>query len=365
MFIVDEVLLLQTMEENSQEIQFELVNNGAVGTILLTRPRALNALTLDMIRRMTSVLTRWEKDDQVKMIIVKGEGDRAFCSGGDVKSIANAKGETFQTDFIREEYKLDYLISQLSTPYISVWDGVVMGGGVGISRMGHIRIATERTVFAMPECSIGIVPDIGACYFLPQLPGKLGLFLGVTGTRMTGWECRKYGLATHYIRSEHVDHVLESLTSITSPDLRSISQVLVEKETGQPIEKRSDYLSENLDEINGAFNSQTYSEVIQKLKANKNSFSEETLSKISSSSPTSQALTFKQLSLATGSYKEALEIDFRLMSQRFQDPDFYEGVRAALIDKDGNPSWSPKTQEEVDEAAIEKYFAKQSIELDL
>merc|ERR1712029_578197 len=120
----------------------------------------------------------------------------------------------------------------------------------------------------------------------------------------------------------------------TSPDLRSISQVLVEKETGQPIEKRSDYLSENLDEINGAFNSQTYSEVIQKLKANKNSFSEETLSKISSSSPTSQALTFKQLSLATGSYKEALEIDFRLMSQRFQDPDFYEGVRAALIDKD-------------------------------
>ena len=134
MFIVDEVLLLQTMEENSQEIQFELVNNGAVGTILLTRPRALNALTLDMIRRMTSVLTRWEKDDQVKMIIVKGEGGRAFCSGGDVKSIANAKGETFQTDFIREEYKLDYLISQLSTPYISVWDGVVMGGGVGISR---------------------------------------------------------------------------------------------------------------------------------------------------------------------------------------------------------------------------------------
>ena len=119
--------------ENSQEIQFKLETNG-VGTILLTRPRALNALTLDMIRRMTSVLKLWDQDDQVKMIIVKGEGDRAFCSGGDVKSIAKAKGETFQTDFIREEYQLDYLISQLTTPYIAVWDGVVMGGGVGISR---------------------------------------------------------------------------------------------------------------------------------------------------------------------------------------------------------------------------------------
>ena len=119
--------------ENSQEIQFKLENNG-VGSILLTRPRALNALTLDMIRRMTSVLQLWEQDDGVKMIIVRGEGDRAFCSGGDVKSIAKAKGEPFQTDFIREEYQLDYLISQLTTPYISVWDGVVMGGGVGISR---------------------------------------------------------------------------------------------------------------------------------------------------------------------------------------------------------------------------------------
>ena len=127
------------MEENSQEIQFELVNNGAVGTILLTRPRALNALTLDMIRRMTSVLKLWDQDDQVKMIIVKGEGDRAFCSGGDVKSIANAQGETFQTDFIREEYKLDYLISQLSTPYISVWD-VGHGGRGGNIQVSKIKI---------------------------------------------------------------------------------------------------------------------------------------------------------------------------------------------------------------------------------
>ena len=177
--------------------------------------------------------------------------------------------------------------------------------------MGHIRIATERTVFAMPECGIGIVPDIGAGYFLPQLPGKLGLFLGMTGTRVGGWECQKYGLATHYIQSEHVDHVLKLLVTIPSPTVQSISQVLAENESIEPLEKTSSYLAENLDEINGAFNSQTYSKVIQKLKANKSKFSEETLKKISLSSPTSQALTFKQLSLETGSYKEALEIDFR------------------------------------------------------
>ena len=190
--------MLQTMGA-TEEILFNVLNNG-VGEIVLNRPRALNALTLDMIRKMTSTLKAWENDPGIKMIIIKGEGGRAFCSGGDVKSIAKAKGEKFQTDFIEEEYKLDYLISCLETPYLSVWDGIVMGGGVGISRMGHVRIATERTVFAMPECGIGLIPDIGSGFILRQLPGQLGVFLGLTGTRVTGWMCHQVGLATHYIR---------------------------------------------------------------------------------------------------------------------------------------------------------------------
>ena len=303
-------LVLQTME-SSQEITFVLENNG-VGSIVLNRPRALNALTLDMIRRMTATLEAWEADDKVKMIIVKGEGDRAFCSGGDVKSIAKAKGEPFQTDFIREEYRLDFLISQLKTPYISVWDGVVMGGGVGVSRMGGIRIATERTMFAMPECAIGLVPDIGAGHFLPLLPGKVGLFLGLTGHRVTGWECRDLGLATHYIPVKSLDTALDKVISLSEPSLENIKGTLAEFESVTPIEENADYMSKYFEEINLTFNVETLTDVITKLqRGTQSEFCRETLAKINKGSPTSLALTFRQLSLQTESYKEALIIEYR------------------------------------------------------
>ena len=303
-------LVLQTME-SSQDITFVLGNNG-VGSIVLNRPRALNALTLDMIRRMTATLEAWEADDKVKMIIVKGEGDRAFCSGGDVKSIAKAKGEPFQTDFIREEYKLDFLISQLKTPYISVWDGVVMGGGVGVSRMGGVRVATERTMFAMPECAIGLVPDIGAGHFLPLLPGKVGLFLGLTGHRVTGWECRDLGLATHYIPVKSLDTALDKVISLPEPSLENIKEILAEFESVTPIEDNADYLSKYFEEINLTFNVETLTDVITELqRGTQSEFCRETLAKINKGSPTSLALTFRQLSLQTRSYKEALIIEYR------------------------------------------------------
>ena len=306
-------LLLQTME-SSQEITFVLENNG-VGSIILNRPRALNALTLDMIRRMTATLEAWEKDDNVNIIIVKGEGDRAFCAGGDVKSIASAKGEPFQTDFIREEYKLDLLISTLRTPYISVWDGVVMGGGVGISRMGSVRIATERTVFAMPECAIGLIPDVGAGFFLPLLPGKLGLFLGLTGHRVTGWECRHLGLATHYIPVNRLDAALAKVTSLTEPSLENIMRTLAEFESEAPIENNADYLSKYAEEINLTFNAESLTDVITNLqRGTESEFCGESLAKINKGSPTSLALTFRQLSLQTSSYREALIIEYRYIN---------------------------------------------------
>ena len=296
--------------ESSQEISFKLENNG-VGFIVLTRPRALNALTLDMIRRMTAILMAWEKDDKVKMIIVKGEGDRAFCSGGDVKSIASAKGESFQTDFIREEYKLDYLISTLTTPYISVWDGLVMGGGVGVSRMGGVRLATERTVFAMPECAIGLIPDIGAGHFLPLLPGKLGLFLGLTGHRVTGGECRQLGLATHYIPAHRLHAALDRITNMAEPCLENIVTTLAEFESATPLENDADYLSKHSEEINLTFSAETLTDVITNLQRGTTEFCRESLAKINKGSPTSLALTFRQLSLQTRSYKEALIIEYR------------------------------------------------------
>ena len=185
----------------SEHIKCEV--EGGLAVLTLNRPRALNALTLDMMRSMTETLRRWEADVAVRLIVVVGEGERAFCAGGDVKSIAAARGQqSAQREFIQLEYRLDLLISRLTTPYLAVWDGLVMGGGVGISRMGQLRLATERTVFAMPECAIGLIPDVGAAHFLPLLPGQLGLCLGLTGHRVGGWECCRLGLATHYVRQD-------------------------------------------------------------------------------------------------------------------------------------------------------------------
>ena len=347
--------------DSSQDIQFNLDISSGVGHILLNRPRALNALSLDMIRRMTATLKQWESDPGVRMIMVQGEGDRAFCSGGDVKSIAQCRGESFQTDFIREEYELDHLISQLDTPYISVWDGIVMGGGVGISRMGHFRIATERTVFAMPECGIGLIPDVGAGYFLSQLPGHVGLYLGLTGTRVTGADTRVLGLATHYIVSSHVSRVLESLSQLSSVTRDSIDQVL--KQHCSEVSTSDIWTQQHIDTINLTFNSATLSQIIQTLQTSQSEFSRETLQKINKCSPTSLSLAFKQLSLSTSTYQEALEIEFRLMSKRFQDPDFYEGVRAALIDKDNKPRWEPDSIDKVNN--VDYYFQHQPGDLKL
>ena len=309
--------------EDSQEIKFRLEDNG-VGLIFLNRPRALNALTLDMIRRMAATLQMWEEDAAVKMIILQGEGDRAFCSGGDVKSIAKAADKSFQTDFIREEYRLDHLISRLTTPYISVLDGVVMGGGVGVSRMGGVRVATERTVLAMPECAIGLVPDIGSGHILGQLPGRLGLFLGLTGEqlktvfvvearwsaghRVSGWECRQLGLATHYIPSSRLEAALAQLTSLAAPTLADIAQLLAGLETSGA---GAEYLSQHLEEINLTFGAASLQEVISNLEAGTSEFCRESLAKINKGSPTSLAITFKQLTQAPGSYKDALIIEYR------------------------------------------------------
>ena len=313
--------------EDSQEIKFRLEDNG-VGLIFLNRPRALNALTLDMIRRMAATLQMWEEDAAVKMIILQGEGDRAFCSGGDVKSIAKAADKSFQTDFIREEYRLDHLISRLATPYVSVLDGVVMGGGVGVSRMGGVRVATERTVLAMPECAIGLVPDIGSGHILGQLPGRLGLFLGLTGEqlktvfvaearwsssgyRVSGWECRQLGLATHYIPSSRLEAALAQLTSLAAPTLADIAQLLAGLETSGAGEPGAEYLSQHLEEINLTFGAASLQEVISNLEAGTSEFCRESLAKINKGSPTSLAITFKQLTQAPGSYKDALIIEYR------------------------------------------------------
>lgn len=335
-----------------------------VGWILLNRPRALNALSLDMIRMMTKLLTTWNLPDSgVKLIIVKGSGERAFCSGGDIKSIASAKGEKLQEDFIREEYQLDNLIGNLRIPYVAIVDGITMGGGVGISIHGKFRVGTEKTVFAMPECGIGLIPDVGASYFLPRLGGSaLGLFLGLTGHRVMASECQKLGITTHNLKSSELEcfekdvyELVINKDEISDADVRNILDSL---NSQGAVNSQDGFIASNLDKINQIFNSDSLAEIYMKLEEDRSEFSIGVLEAMKKNSPLSMRLTFKQLKNGQPSRAEALITEHRLMTRRFQDPDFYEGVRAALIDKDHSPKWKPEDSKSISNEEVENYFSK-------
>ena len=163
---------------------------GGVGMLTLNRPKALNALNLEMIQTLTPILKEWETGkDGVQMVVIKGEGGKAFCAGGDIRAITEVPGGDMQKQFFVEEYQLDHLVGSLAIPYVAIMNGIAMGGGVGISVNGKFRVATEKTVFAMPETGIGLVPDVGGGFFLPRMTGQMGMFLGLTGHRLKGWDC--------------------------------------------------------------------------------------------------------------------------------------------------------------------------------
>ena len=337
------------------------VENG-VGWITLNRPKALNALSLEMLRKMTSILKSWNTvDSGVKVIVVKGAGERAFCSGGDIKPIAKAKGEQLQKDFIREEYQLDHLISTLQVPYITLLDGITMGGGAGISVNGRFRVGTESCVFAMPECGIGLIPDVGAGYFLSRLEGRLGLFLGLTGQRVSGWECRRFGITTHAVKDDNIEKLEQEIKDLAASERECTMkevEILLDKWSESEAITSSGVISENLDEINSLFAAESLEDIFKNIKKSDTKFSEHCYKNLVKNSPTSMMLAYHQLKEGQTSQAAAHVVEHRVMTRRFQDQDFYEGVRAALIDKDQKPSWKPATIEEISQDMVERYFSK-------
>ncbi len=325
---------------------------GAIGHILLNRPQALNALTLNMVRAISAALDAWESDAAVKAVVVEGAGDRAFCAGGDIRLLweqGTAGDHKSQLDFWREEYVLNVRIKSYPKPYVAVIDGIVMGGGVGVSVHGSHRIAGDGFAFAMPEVGIGFFPDVGATWFLPRLAGKTGIYLGLTGARAKAGDAVALGLAEAHVSRDSIPALVEALAG--GEEVEAAVQRHASVAASGPIVA-------NQASIDAAFSGASVGEIVARLNADGSAFAQDAAKAIAQKSPTSLAVALRQMQVGAGlDFEEAMRTEFRIVSRICRGPDFYEGVRATIIDKDQKPAWKPARIEDVSTSAIDAIFA--------
>lgn len=323
--------------------------DGRVGRIVLNRPRALNALDLEMIRHSARALELWRADPSVHAVVIEGAGERAFCAGGDIRAVrANVlAGEPQAVEsFFSEEYALNRVIAEYPKPYIALIDGICMGGGIGLSVHGAYRVATEHALFAMPETAIGFLPDIGASHMLPRLPGALGIYLGLTGTRLAGADGVHAGLATHFVPRER----LAALSAALAEDGPAVLGA-----HAQPLPPFS--LAPHRAAIDRCFTAPTIPELIRRLEAEGTDFAAETIATLRSMSPSSLFWSLEILARgARSTLAQALETELALTRTVTPHNDFLEGVRAMVVDKDRSPKWQPAQIEAVRDADIAKLF---------
>ena len=324
------------------EIIFLEKNN--TGIIKLNRPKALNALNIDMAKIFSEKLQEWNENANIQRVLLIGEG-KHFCAGGDVKSLYLTKNENnFKEEFFRIEYKLNYLISQFKKEYLSIWNGVVMGGGVGLSIYGDHRMATDNTKFAMPETSIGFFPDVGASYFLSNLPKNVGKFIGLTGQILEVNDLIYLGLATDYFK-------IENLELLKNNYINSGELIRENFEVSNDTE-----LIKNIELINLMFEG-NLNEIISNLENNKSQFSSKILDIIYKKCPMSLYVSTKLINEAKGkSLKECLEIEYQLSQKLVYRSDFDNGVNTVLVTKDHNPQWSPAKIDQINTEELNKYF---------
>ncbi len=347
-----------------EEVLFE--RRGGVGFITLNRPKSLNALTLNMIRAIDPQLSAWEDDPGIAAVVIRGEGERAFCAGGDVlavwKSGQEAKGrgvvEGLAADFFFEEYRLNRRIHRFSKPYIALIDGITMGGGVGLSVHGTFRVATERTRIAMPESAIGLFPDVGGSYFLPKLTGETGCYLALTGARMKAADALYCGIANAYVESADSSALEEALASADwASDAVSVAKSIIARFSKDPGDAP---LSAQQAQIDRTFGAQSVEAIITALGREEGDWAEETVKTLLSRSPTSMKVAHEQLRRGRDlDFDEAMIMEYRMSQAFMAGHDFFEGVRAVLVDKDHAPKWSPVSLAEVTEAMVARYFEAQ------
>jgi enoyl-CoA hydratase len=329
------------------EITFDRA--GGLARIVLDRPKALNALTLDQIHAIHPMLARWADDPAVTAVVIEGAGEKAFCAGGDIRQlhdVGKAGDMAYIAAFYRDEYRLNRRIKTCPKPYIAFIDGIVMGGGVGVSVHGRHRVATERTLFAMPETGIGFFPDVGGSFFLPRLPGATGMYLALTGARLGPADALAVGVATHYVESERLGALSQALSE--ARDDAEVAVVL----SGFHQEPGLAPLAERRAAIDRCFGRDSLAEVLTALAGDADPWAAETLAVLRKKSPTLLLITFEMIRRgATLSFDECMRMEFRLSQVVAPAHDFIEGIRALIVDKDNRPTWRPATVEQVPQAA--------------
>lgn len=335
-----------------------LAAENGVGRIHLNRPDSLNSLTGGMCRDIHDGLERWRGDDAVRIVVVTGEGERAFCAGGDVRQVWEAarKDTALARAFFATEYALDAAVSGFGKPYLSLINGIAMGGGLGISVNGRYRVVGERTMAAMPETAIGFFPDVGATAFLNACPGRLGLYLGLSGARLDAADALHAGLATHFVPGARHQELVETMAANcgTGDDFSTVESALAEFSVDPGVSGLAD-LQGDIDRL---FAADTVEGVAAALEGDGSEFAAGTLAALRRMSPTSLKITARQLTSHPGlSVREALDLEYRMVCHVLERPDFHEGVRAALVDKDNDPHWSPGSVEDVAEGDVDACFA--------
>jgi enoyl-CoA hydratase len=339
-----------------------LERQGGLGIVTLNRPKALNTLSLAMYRIFDPQLIAWGRDPDVQAVLVRGAGDRAFCAGGDVRAIYDARYDAqgpgdYKADFFREEYCLIERVHRFPKPYIALVDGIAMGGGCGISINGSRRLATERTLFAMPEVHIGLFPDVGASRFLNLCPGRIGLYLALTGVRLGPADALFCRFATHYIRHDRVAELTQALAALAwrrGEADRQVDRVLA----GFVEDPGLARLKELQPVIDRCFAHGSVEAIVGALEGEPGEWAREALAAIARASPLSLKLTFRQLQLGRGMEIEAaLALEYRMTQHVMAGHDFFEGIRALLVDKDQKPRWQHASLSDVSAAEVESYFA--------
>ena len=328
---------------------------GHAGFISLNRPLALNALTLPMVHAMTEALLEWRDDDAVKCVVIDHADGRGFCAGGDIAFLRNSAindGGESGRKFFHDEYQLNHLLFTYPKPVVAFMDGICMGGGVGISQPARFRVATENTKFAMPETGIGLFPDVGGGWYLSRLEGRVGQYLALTGSRVAGAECLALGLATHYLPS---GALVEAKARIASEDVEHLDGILSTLSETPPALK----IVETLLQINRHFASNAFEDILASLEGDASEWAMRELATLRTKSPQTCKVALRQLSesLKLTDFVDNMAMEYRIASRVIVRPDFAEGVRAVIVDKDNAPQWNPEMPEGVTEDLIDAIFA--------